>query len=88
MNLREIKAQEGFGPSTSSLLDWGSNQLSYRATSASFILLLNIINKMNLREIKAQEGFGPSTSSLLDWRSNQLSYRATSASFIPLLNYH
>ena len=40
MNLREIKAQEGFGPSTSSLLDWRSNQLSYRATSASFILLL------------------------------------------------
>ena len=88
MNLREIKAQEGFGPSTSSLLDWRSNQLSYRATSASFIFYLLIINKMNLREIKAQEGFGPSTSSLLDWRSNQLSQRATSATFNLLLKHH
>ena len=88
MNLREIKDQEGFGPSTSSLLDWRSNQLSYRATSVSFILLLSIINKINLREIKAQEGFGPSTSSLLDWRSNQLSYRSTSANFIHLLKHH
>ena len=40
MNLREIKAKEGFGSSISSLLDWCSNQLSYRATSASFIRLL------------------------------------------------
>ena len=88
MNLREINAQEGFGPSTSSLLDWRSNQLSYRATSVSLFFYLSIINKMNLREIKAQEGFGPSTSSLLDWRSNQLIYRATSASFILLLTHH
>ena len=41
MNLREIKDQKAFESSTSSLLDWLSNQLSYRATLASFILLLN-----------------------------------------------
>ena len=35
-----MKAQEGFGPFTSSLQDWRSNQLSYRATKVSFILLL------------------------------------------------
>ena len=29
MNLREIKAQEGFGPSTSSLLDWRFNQIHF-----------------------------------------------------------
>ena len=40
MNLREIKAQEGFGPSISSLLDWRSNQLSYTATAGNIILLL------------------------------------------------
>ena len=88
MNLREIKAQEGFGPSTYSLLDWRSNQLSYEPLRQVLFFYLLIINKMNLREIKAQEGFGPSTSSLLDWRSNQLSYRATSATFILLLKHH
>ena len=73
MNLREIKAQGGFGSSTSSLLDWRSNQLSYRATRQVLFFYLLIINKTNLREIKAQEGLGPLTSSLLDWHSNQLS---------------
>ena len=82
MNLREIKAQEGFGPSTSvyqtdALTNWATNP-----PKKVVFFYLSIINKMNLREIKAQEGFGPSISSLLDWRSNQLSYRATAANFI------
>ena len=37
MNLREIKAQEVFWPSTYSVLDWRSNQLSYRAATVNFI---------------------------------------------------
>ena len=82
MNLREIRAQEGFGSSTSSLLDWRSNQLSYRALQQVLFFYLLIINKMNLREIKAQQGFGHSTSSLLDWRSYQLSYTATAGHII------
>ena len=40
MNLREIKAQEEFGPSTSSLLDERPNQLSYTATAGNIILSL------------------------------------------------
>ena len=40
MNVREIKAQEGYRPSTSSLLDWHANQLSYTATAGNIILLL------------------------------------------------
>ena len=40
MNLREKRAQEGFGSSNSSLLDWRSNQLSYTSTAGNIILLL------------------------------------------------
>ena len=88
MNLREIKAQEGFGPSTSSLPDWRSNNWVTDPPQEVLFFYLSIINKMNLRETRAPEGFGPSTSSLLDWRSNQLSYTATAGNIILLLKHH
>ena len=88
MNLREIKAQEAFGDSTSSLLDWRSNQLSYRNAAVNFIFNLIIINKINLRERNAQEEIGPSTPSFVDWRSNQLNYRAATVNSILLLKHH